>query len=283
MKKFLCLLLILMLPLCALAEVHVGESAPADWAEKDILRLTVFKTGESDCMLLEAGGESMMIDGGANKWREDLRGALESRGISHFKYLVNTHPHDDHVDGLWRIMQFGFTADEFISPFREGFSNDLHARTVKQAAKSGIPFRQIFDGEQLTLGDAVITMHRWDDGKTINDMSGMFRVQFGDASVLLCADITGNAQKYLMKTLDAEEIKADVVKAPHHGLTAFVTEFLDVVDPEFIYITNYKDDTPSMVNQAKYRDIPFMHSGSGTITLETDGTDWYITQALKTF
>lgn len=283
MKKLIAVLLLCLLPLTALGEVFVDQEMPEDWAEKDLLWLTVFKTGESDCMLLETNGEYMMIDGGANKWREDLRGALESRSISHFKYLVNTHPHDDHIDGLYRLMQYGFTADEFLTPFRESFSHDLHSRTVKQAAKAGIPFRQLFDGDQLTIGNALLTMHRWDDGTSINDKSGMFRVQFGDASLLLCADITGLAQRYLMEVLPAEEIKADIVKAPHHGLTAFVTEFLDIVDPEFIFITNYKDDTKGLVNQANYREIPFKHSGSGTITLVTDGTDWYITQALKTF
>lgn len=283
MKKCILFLLLLLLPLTAAGEVFIDQEIPEDWADKELLRLTVFKTGESDCMLLECGGEYMMVDGGANKWREDLRTALETRGISHFKYLVNTHPHDDHIDGLYRLMQFGFTADEFLTPFREGFNHDLHSRTVRQAAKVGIPFRQLFDGDQLTLGQATLTMHRWEEGSTINDKSGMFRVQFGDASALLCADITGLAQRYLMDALPAEELKADVVKAPHHGLTAFVTEFLDVVDPEFIFITNYKDDTKGLVNQANYREIPFKHAGSGTVTLVTDGTDWYITQALKTF
>ena len=283
MKKFLLVLLLLMLPIAALAQVFVDTPVPEDWAGKDTLTLTVFKTGESDCMLLENQGEAMMMDGGANKWREDLRTALESRGISHLKYIVSTHPHDDHIDGLYRLMQYGFTADEFLSPFKETFNHELHARTARQAAKAGIPYRQLFHGDELQFGNALITMYRWDEGSSINDKSGMFRVEFGDASVLLCADITGLAQRFMLEAVPAEDLKADIVKAPHHGLTAMVTEYLDAVDPEFLFITNYKDATKAMVNQANYRQIPFMHSGSGTITLVTDGTDWYVTQQLKTF
>lgn len=283
MKKLLLFLVLMLIPLTAMGEIFINAPVPEDWAELDTLRITVFKTGESDCMLLESGGECMMMDGGANKWREDLRNALNARGITHLKYLLNTHPHDDHIDGLYRLMQYGFTADEFLSPFKESFSHDLHSRTVKQAEKSGIPYRQLFENDQLQLGNATLTMHRWEDGSSINDKSGMFRVEFGNASALLCADITGLAQRYLLANLPAEELKADLIKAPHHGLTACVKEFLDAVDPGFIYMTNYKTDTPAMVNQAEYRDIPFMHSGSGTITLETNGTDWYINQALKTF
>ena len=143
---FLCVML--MLPcVSALGEVYVDQTPPADWEQRDLM----LRTGESDCMLMEAGGEAMMIDGGANKWREKLRDALAERGITHLKYIYNTHPHDDHIDGLYRIMQYGVTADEFVSIFAENFRNDLHARTVKQAAKSGIPFRQLQVGDTLTL------------------------------------------------------------------------------------------------------------------------------------
>ena len=280
---FLCVML--MLPcVSALGEVYVDQTPPEDWEQRDLMRLTVFRTGESDCMLMEAGGEAMMIDGGANKWREKLRDALAERGISHLKYIYNTHPHDDHIDGLYRIMQYGVTADEFVSIFAENFRNDLHARTVKQAAKSGIPFRQLQVGDTLTLGDVTMTIYRWRNGSSINDLSTLTRVEFGDCSMLLTADITGNAQHHFMKHLPAEILKADVAKYPHHGLTPFVTEFLDIVDAKFLFVTNYQDDdSRKSRNQANNRKLPVKFSGEGTIVLECDGTDWYIYQKLKEF
>lgn len=280
---FLCVML--MLPcVSALGEVYVDQTPPADWSERDLMRLTVFRTGESDCMLMEAGGEAMMIDGGANPWREKLRDALAERGISHLKYIYSTHPHDDHIDGLYRIMQYGVTADEFVSIFAENFRNDLHQRTVKQAAASGIPYRQLQVGDVLTLGDVTLTIYRWEDGSTINDLSTLTRVEFGDCSMLLTADITGLAQRHFMATLPAEALKADVAKFPHHGLTPFVTEFLDIVDPEFLFATNKtSDEVRKARNQINNRKLPAKFSGDGTIVLECDGTDWYIYQKLKEF
>lgn len=286
MKKLLALLcLFLALTLPAGAQVYVDEAAPADWAERELLRITVFRTGESDCMLVEAGGEAMMVDGGANKWREKLRDALAQRNITHLKYMYNTHPHDDHIDGLYRLMQYGVTADEFVSCFAENFSNDLQKRTVKQAAKSGIPYRQLAEGDVLTLGQATLTIYRWEKGKSINELSSVTRLVFGDCSALLCADISGNAQRTLLSELGPSVLQADVVKIPHHGLTPFVTEFLDVVDPGFIWCTNYNDTSKikQAKNQASYRKVPIKFSGEGTIILETDGTDWYIHQTLKQF
>ncbi len=286
MKRILCLLLTLLALLGALpaqAQVYVEQEAPADWAQRDLMRLTVFRTGESDCMLLEAGGEAMMIDGGSNKYREKLRDALAARNISQLKYLFSTHPHDDHIDGLYRLMQYGVTAEEFLSPFPEKFKNNLQQRTVKQAEKSGIPYRQLKNGDTLSLGEANLTIYRWDAGTSVNALSALTRVEFGGSALLLCADITGDAQKYFLKTLPAEALKADVVKVPHHGHTPFVTEFLTAVDPGYIFCTNYGGKTPKTAGQAKYRSLPIQYSGDGTIIAETDGVDWYIHQLKKQF
>ena len=292
MKRFLvCLLILCCLIPSALAEVYVGQKKPDDWDSRDLMRLTVFRTGESDCMLLEAGGEAMMIDGGADKYRESLRDALADRNLSHLKYIYSTHPHDDHINGLWRIMQYGVTADEFLCSFAQnyryvdkGLGVDLQARTVRQAESSAIPFRQIMAGDQITLGDATLSFYQWYDGKTIDAQCPMTRVEFHDAVLLLTSDIIGETQHYFLKNLPAEVLKADVVKAPHHGLTGFVSEFLDAVDPGFIFITNYDNEKPKKtVNQAKYRKLPYKLTGSGTVIMETDGTDWYIEQLLKQF
>ncbi len=292
MKRFLaCLMLCCCLAAAAGAEVYVDKEKPADWENRDLLRLTVFRTGESDCMLLEAGGEAMMIDGGADKYREKLRDALAARNITHLKYIYSTHPHDDHINGLYRIMQYGITADEFLCSFAENFSYvdkdlnvDLQARTVRQAEKSGIPFRQVMAGDEIALGGATLHFYQWYEGSTIDARCPMTRVEFGDAVLLLTSDIIGETQRYFLETLPPEALKADVVKAPHHGLTAFVSEFLDAVDPSFIFITNYDDDSARRtVNQANNRKLPYKHAGSGTIILETDGTDWYIEQLVKQF
>jgi len=67
-RKLLLMLLCAALGLgAAQAEVYRVESeknVPADWAEKDTLRLTCIDTNRSDAMVLQSGGEAMMVDGG---------------------------------------------------------------------------------------------------------------------------------------------------------------------------------------------------------------------------
>ena len=76
MKKVLLILLAMLLamPAAAVAEVYLisGEAElPEGWAERETLRMTVVDTNRSDAIILQCGGEAMMVDGGPNPFRED--------------------------------------------------------------------------------------------------------------------------------------------------------------------------------------------------------------------
>ena len=70
-RKLLLMLLCAALGLgAAQAEVYRVENeadVPADWAEKDTLRLTCIDTNRSDAMVLQSGGEAMMVDSGEGR------------------------------------------------------------------------------------------------------------------------------------------------------------------------------------------------------------------------
>ena len=288
MKQFFALLLMLCLlvsALPALGEVYVNKTPPEDWETRDLLRVTVFRTGEGDCMLLQAGGENMMLDGGPYKYRESLRDALKDRDISHFKYLFSTHPHDDHIDGLRMIMYYGFEVEEFVSMFPKNV-HDTEGNQKKAMAvldKAEIPYRQISYGDELTLGGAALTFYYWPEGRTLDAQCAMTKLIYGDCSALFTADIIGDTQHHYLETLEPEILKADVLKAPHHGLTAMVPDFLTAVDPAYIWVTNYSTRGYRIKNQGERRKLPVQFSGDGTIVLECDGTDWYIHQNLRQF
>ena len=147
----------------AAAQVYEQEM-PADWQEKDILRITAFAVGEGDALLLRCGGESMMVDGGPRPFRDPMKEAMEKRGISHFKYLLSTHSHDDHIDGLYYLMLNGFNTSEYLHPYTEWWARadkEPRGRTIKLTEKLGIPNRQVGDGDTLTLGGAELKLHRY--------------------------------------------------------------------------------------------------------------------------
>ena len=109
-RKLLLMLLCAALGLgAAQAEVYRVESeadVPADWAEKDTLRLTCIDTNRSDAMVLQSGGEAMMVDGGEGRYRRRVYATLDGYGITELKYLLNTHCDDDHLHGFIYLMYY---------------------------------------------------------------------------------------------------------------------------------------------------------------------------------
>ena len=285
MKRILTLLicLICLIPLAAPAEIYL-EAPPEEWAEKNTLTIIAFKVGRSDAMLILCGDESMLVDGGYNAYRFSYAEALEQMDLKHVTYLFNTHPHDDHLMGFLYILENGFTADEALSPFPEDYNDSygFQQKLVKRLKNAGIPYRQVFDGESFPLGDAELTVMRNDAGGTVNDKSAVLRVRFGESTALLTADIPGLTQRWLLEK-DPALLKADVLKAPHHGITAMVPEFLDAVDPGFIFGACFEKDAQKLIAQARKRGVPLYCAGQGRITMVTDGSDWYIYQQKKVF
>ena len=102
MKKLLLLLLILCMPLAALAEIHhiADESQlPEGWQAQELLRVSFLDMQRSDAILLQCGGETMLVDGGLGLHYERLFTMLDERGVNGFKYLWNTHCDGDHSQG----------------------------------------------------------------------------------------------------------------------------------------------------------------------------------------
>ncbi len=274
----LCALLGLWLP-AARAEVYFADP-PADWYVRPLLRLTAFDAAQSDCLLLQCGGESMMVDGGAADYAPQLVEALTRRGVTRFKYLLNTHYHKDHIGGLCALMRYGLAAGAYLHPYPDSVVrvSRLHADTLAQAQASGVPVQQVFHGDELPLGEAVIQFARYDEGRSTNGKSLVLRVQFGGAVLLLGADIIGDTQSWLVRTMPDNWLKADVLKAPHHAVSPMAADFLQAVSPEAVLITNDHKRSAEAQPQLAARGIPAVYTGDGCVVIETDGDDWYVFQ-----
>ena len=278
--KLLILLLALIWTTAAAAEVYINQDVPEDWQERELLRVTILETGRSDAMLLECGGEIMMIDGGSDSYHEALRHDMEARGITRFKYLFNTHPDNDHICGLRRLMEAGFVVGTFLSPFPIDMDYSYQQEAVRTAIEQGVSWQMVFDGDVLSLGPASVKVRRCNAVKGRNAHSAVAMICFGEARMLLCADINGMTQRWFLAD-DPEGLKADIIKVPHHGVTAMVSEFLTAVDPSLVCVTNTRQSGQAAQYQAESRKLPCLCSGEGEIVLETDGVDWYVQQNPK--
>lgn len=137
-RKLLLMLLCAALGLgAAQAEVYRVESekdVPVDWAEKDTLRLTCIDTNRSDAMVLQSGGEAMMVDSGEGRYRRRVYATLDGYGITELKYLLNTHCDDDHLHTFIYLMYSDlYQVDAFLSPNTTTYVDEegYHQQAVK--------------------------------------------------------------------------------------------------------------------------------------------------------
>lgn len=278
----LLLLLCCLLPMMTAAEILPAGEQPADWAERALLRVTFLETGRSDAILVECGGEAMLIDGGDASWAQALRSDLETRGLTAFRYFLNTHPHNDHIEGLTALIKGGVLPERFLSPYAKDYTGDsCHTAAVRACWDKGVIWRLISHGDVFTLGGAQLHILCTTTYAGPNARCAVVLITYGDSRILLTGDLTGEAQKSLLKLCGAQALQAEIVKAPHHGKNAMVGEFLTAVNPALIICTAERRESPALITQADARQLPLLFSGEGEITLETDGVTWYVHQGEK--
>ena len=260
MRKTLCLLAVFTL-LCARAGAE----------EAGMLRLYVCPLRRADAMVLVQGSHAALIDAGEARDAPIIAALLDSLQVTALDFVLNTHPHHDHLGGLTGVLPKCGAAC-----FLTGFPEDITGRgvvqkqTMEALRDAGMPVHRVFDGDMLALGDALITVLQCPLG-TVNDRSLVLKVEYGACSLLLTGDISARAQRSLAQRAD---LRADVLKVPHHGVNAMDRTFLTAVSPAMAVITNARRGTAKVRRQLDRKKIPFVLAGEGAVCLSCDGQDW---------
>ena len=285
MKKVLLMLLALLLAMPALAGaetyfINDASGLPEDWAERETLRIVFVDTNRSDAILLQCGGESMMVDGGFNSHYQRVFATLDAYGVTELKYLLSTHCDGDHSQGLTTIMNSDlYSPGVLLSPNKETYDDpdDHHEKMVRASRRHNVPYQVIDDGDVFTLGASsatTVTILRCDQKWGQNARSAACRVEFAGGTILLLADVSNRVMNYWLDTRDPAEFDCDVVKAPHHGIDGIPSAFMEAMSPSVIVCTNNTIND----HDATLERLGALYSGNGTVHIETDGTDWYVWQ-----
>ncbi len=292
-RSLICMLMVLMiLPAASETEYRVFfEQETEPFGENEaLLTLRIAGRYGGDCMLLTCGNESLQIDTGDSGYASffpQFQKMMDEAGLGmHVDALFNTHPHRDHLAGLQDILEAGYTYDRIYTAFPHDFTDGtvtvVQKQMIADAKKYNIPVVDVKTGDVFTCGDAEITVIRLPDemisGDTLtNDQSAMILVRYGNCSVLLTGDVEGYAQSNLTRL--HPDMKADILKAPHHGLGNINPRFLKNADPEFVFITNGSADTKATVNTLKNHGYNrYLCASWGEITLRCNGEKWIISQ-----
>lgn len=199
--------------------------------------LTACEVGQGDAMVLSTGdpGTAVVIDAGPDPIL--VEACLDRLGIGTVPLLMLTHLHADHVDGLSGVLQDRFVGALAVGPGREPEAewNGLRAAAVDR----GIPLLELTPGMQWSSGDLVLTVlappkefHGTDSDP--NNDSLVVMAERGGHRMLMTGDIEIEAQQALLNS--GTDLRAEVLKVPHHGSAKLLDRFVRAVAPDVAII-----------------------------------------------
>lgn len=215
------------------------------------LKMTFFSVGQGESILITfPDGKRMLVDGGgsAREGASDvgerlLAPALWSMGVRRIDYMVLTHAHPDHLQGLLYVAD-NFKVGEFWESGVSVESEDYRTLRRTLTAK-GVTLRYVdaaapaaaIGGARIEFLSPGFPTHAARGGHAdANDDSLSFRLVYRRGSVLFTGDMGAEAEQCLIRS--PQGLKADVLKVAHHGSRYSTAQpFLDAVSPEIAVIS----------------------------------------------
>ena len=247
--------------------------------EKDKLKIYYIDVGQADSILIQNENEFMLIDAGNNNDGPLLVKYFQSLNIKDFKYVVGTHPHEDHIGGL----------DDIITNFNIGtiYIPDAITTTktfedlLNSIEKKNMTFTVPKIDSTFNLGKAnVKVIYTGTDTKDLNNTSIVLKMSFGSTTYLFTGDATSTTEKKILN----KDISADVLKVGHHGSNYSSTDkFLNKVNPKYAIISVGKNNIYShpatkTIDKLNKLNIKIYRTDElGTIILTSDGKNIDIT------
>ena len=269
---------------------------------KGKLELTVLDVGQGDSLfVVSPGGKTLLIDGGGafggfpgheehngvDPGEEAVSPYLWSRGFQKLDVVALTHAHQDHLGGVFAILENFRVGRLWIG--REVSSPAL-ATLEELARDQKIPIEHELRGQSF----------RWDgiDGEFLwpeivpeevapsakNNDSLVLHLRYGSRSFLLPGDAEKQVEREILSENSVEAIRSDVLKIGHHGSkNSTTTEFLAAVQPHFGIISAGEDNlyghpSPELLERLENAGVRILRTDrDGAVHVLTDGARLEIT------
>lgn len=261
----------LLLPL-AVAAALAAFAAPYDGVRPECppgtLRITQISAGTwGDCYLIFAPDDSVTLLDTSHKPHEVLLPVLRRFGISRLRQVIISHPHSDHFDSLPALLKDRSIAvgrvlwspigPELIRAMarreknpKPGLETADHnekiiAEFTAAANHRRIPIIEVRTGDIIEFGggakaEVLISVRSEVEQpfNFINNNSMVFRLTYGEFSILFTGDMGFEQEKALLET--GRPLRSDALKVPHHGGGQNSgIDFIRAVDPQIAVVSTF--------------------------------------------
>ena len=230
----------------------------------DDTRVTILDVGQGQCILLQNGGKTFLVDcgGDSDAQAADLAAeTLLSQGISRLDGVILTHMDADHAGGAALLLS-RIGADVLFLP------------PVASELGAAFPDRAVFVKEDLevTWGDGRMRIFDPDFPGKPNEMSLGILFDTEKCDILITGDRSAFGERLLLRS--GALAKVDVLVAGHHGSkNSTCDELLRAVRPEIVCISAgaenpYGHPAPELLERlTQYGCSIYRTDMQGTITI----------------
>jgi len=236
--------------------------------------------GQGDCTILQLpDGKTAVIDGGEARlyWKHVNRYIDTRIKPKQFDYVINTHPHSDHLTGLERIMET-YKWDKFVN-----YKNFDDFQTI-----SGTGWRISFHAlnSDIPLGDNP------NANMNVNEISPIILIEYGSHVFIITGDAgfptelefvnTDFAKDFFGVEDGAKRTFTTYLQIGHHGSNNSTSyDFIDFIKPDYAIIPNgttYPQGIHWSQRRLEEKHVPFVTTrDQGNVVVQIDGdiARWY--------
>ncbi len=246
----------------------------------DTLRVHFLDVGQGDSILVQfPNGQNLLVDAGTNESATTIINYLKKKGVTRLNYLVDTHPHEDHIGSMDAVIK-NFAIGEVYLPkattntqtFRDVLSAVKNKGLQIKTAKAGVT---ILENDNLSARMLAPVGTSYED---LNNYSAVIKVKYGNVAFLLTGDAEGISEKEMLDS--GADVKVQVLKVGHHGSNSSTSAaFLKAVGPQYTVISvgagnDYHHPHPSTLDKLKKAGVNVLRTDErGTIVFATDGKE----------
>ena len=254
------LLLVLVLPLAACRGPGLpASSGGADPPPSGSLSVSFIDVGQGDSVLVQAGGESYLIDAGRAEEGPNIVDFLRDRGVRDLDGIIVSNPDADHIGGFLDVFDAFPVETVYLSGDPKGtltFNTFLRAARDEGSDTEVVRAGMLMDWAGVQA-DVVAPPTDAEGGlfSETNDNSVGILLTYGTARVLLAGDAEAKSEEYMAGGPYTGPLT--VLKVTHHGSSTSSTPlFLGRFRPKIAVIqvgadNSYGHPTPETLDRLR--------------------------------
>ena len=257
-------------PITSEPEVHTPVPPGSE------LSVQFIDVGQADSTLLQADGQTMLIDGGNVADSDVIASILKHNNIDYIDYVVCTHAHEDHVGGLSGALSVA-KAGTVYAP-ETGSDSKAYKNFIKKVEAQGLSVTHPEPHDEIPFGNGKVIFYApvSEGYEDINNTSIVLKVIYGDTTFLFTGDLEREGEYDIMEK--GYNLESDVLKVGHHGSDSSTTyPFLREIMPKYAVISCGKDNPyghPNESTLSRLRDAGvtvYRTDEQGDIFMTSDG------------